>query len=169
MPRTTVRREGEHLYAEPPGTETGQLLCDALLQLRRAEHQLDTRALRESGMSILDFRAIRYIVQAWRDERSLSPKDLGTMLGTSSANITNIVDRLVKRDMAERRVHPRDRRAHYLVPTPYAIAQVDEVLGGHHTALVKYINGLDDEAAAVAATVIAGLTEAYDAIEASGL
>lgn len=168
MPRTTVRREGEHLYAAQPKTESGRALCEALLRLRRAEHQLDTRALLESGMSNLDFRALRYMVQASRDEQSLSPKDLRTMLGTSSANVTNVVDRLAKRGLVERRVHPRDRRAHYLDPTAKAITQVDEVLGGHHSAMVSYIDGLDDKDAAAAARILVGLAKDYEAIEADG-
>lgn len=166
MPRTTVRREEEHLYAAQPATESGRALCEALLRLRRAEHQLDTRALRQSGMSNLDFRAIRFIVQASRDEKSLSPKVLATMLGTSSANVTNIVDRLESRNMVERRIDQHDRRAHLIVPTPYAIEQVDEVLGGHHSAMVTYINALDDDAASEMTTaIVLGLAKVYEAFE----
>ncbi len=38
------------------------------------------------------------------------------MLDTSSATVTNVVERLVERSLLTRVQHPTDRRAHYLVP-----------------------------------------------------
>ena len=38
MPRTVVRHEGEHLYAEQPSAPEGRKLSQAILHLRRAEH-----------------------------------------------------------------------------------------------------------------------------------
>ena len=134
MPKTVTRHESEHLYAEEPRTEAGQRLSDAILHLRKSEGVQAERALRASGLSSTDLTALRYLVQGYRDGRDLSPKDLIVMLDTSSATVTNVVERLVERSFVTRVQHPTDRRAHYLVPTEAAIRRVDDSIGAHHAA-----------------------------------
>ena len=129
MPKTVVRHEHEHLYAEAPSSEPGRALTSAILRLWRAERAQAEAALRASGLSSLDLTALRYLVQGYRDGRDLSPKDLIVMLDSSSATVTNVVERLVSRSYVTRVQHPTDRRAHYLVPTEEAISRVDESLG----------------------------------------
>lgn len=162
MPQTIIRREEEHLYAEQPRTKAGQELGSAILHLRRLENVQEVRALRSSGMSNLDLRALRYIVQASRDQRSLSPKNLIVMLGTSSANVTNVIERLVKKALVERVNHPTDRRAHYLRPTEAAVAHVEQAFGNHHSTLVAAIDRLGDDEARIAAGVISRIADALD-------
>lgn len=164
MPKTIIRHEEEHLYSAPPESEAGRALSAALLRLRRAQHVQEIRDLRASGLSNLDLRALRYLVQASRDARNLSPKDLIFMLGTSSANVTNIVDRLASKGYVERISHPTDRRAHHLRPTQEAVTHVDEALGDHHSTLVAQINEIPDADAAVAALVLVQIADALDAL-----
>ncbi|MBL3687639.1 MarR family transcriptional regulator [Leucobacter zeae] len=164
MPQNIIRHEQEHLYAVPPRTEAGRDLAAAILRLRRAEHAQELRSLASSTLSNLDLRALRYLVQAQRDERSISAKDLIVMLGTSSANITNVIDRLVKRGYAERVKHPTDRRASIIVPTPAAVEQVERAIGSHHARLVEQIDRFDESEAGIAAAVIAQVAEALDAL-----
>src|SRR4051794_38678947 len=142
MPQNVVRHEGEHLYADQPSTPEGRLLSEAVLHLRRAEQLQAERAQRASGLSHIDLTALRYLVQGYRDGRDLSPKDLIIMLDTSSATVTNVVERLVQRGFITRVQHPRDRRAHYLVPTEEAVRRVDDSLAPHHSAVVGAIEGL---------------------------
>src|SRR6187549_547302 len=125
MPKTVVRHEGEHLYARPPRTPQGQGLVRAILHLRNAERVQADRAQHASGLSGMDLTALRYLVQGYRDGRDLSPKNLIVMLDTSSATVTNVVERLVERSLLTRVQHPTDRRAHFLVPTDDAIHLVD--------------------------------------------
>jgi DNA-binding MarR family transcriptional regulator len=165
MPHTIIRHEREHLYADPPATEPGRALAIALLHLRRAEQAQEIRALTASGLSNLDLQTLRYLVQADRDGRDLTPKSLIGMLGTSSANVTNIVDRLVKKGYVERVNNPTDRRSHHLVPTEAAVQQVRAAIGEHHSTLVSVIDQLDDAQAAVAAAVIERISAALDARE----
>ncbi|WP_416444992.1 MarR family winged helix-turn-helix transcriptional regulator [Leucobacter sp. HNU] len=162
MPQNIIRHEQEHLYAEPPKSEAGRELASALLRLRRAEHVQELRALTSSSLSNLDLRALRYLVQAQRDERSIGAKDLIVMLGTSSANITNVIDRLVGRGYVERMKHPSDRRASILVPTPAAVQQVELAIGSHHARLVEQIDELDDRDAEIAASVVARIAASLD-------
>lgn len=164
VPQAIVRHEEEHLYAPRPDTEARRALSAALLRLRRAEHVQEIRTLKASGLSNLDLRAVRYLVQASRDGRNLSPKDLVVMLGTSSANVTNVIDRLVKKGFVERISHPTDRRARYLQPTAAAVQQVEALIGAHHSALVSQINQIDDDDAAIVANVLERISGALDSL-----
>lgn len=162
MPQTVVRHESQHLYADPPKTPEGQALSEAVLHLRRAERVQADRALAVSGLSNLDLTALRYLVQGHRDGRSISPKDLIVMLATSSATVTNVVDRLVQRKHVTRVRHPHDRRAHYLIPTEAAIHCVDDAFAGHHSTMVSVIDELDPEVARSTAEVLSRLASALD-------
>lgn len=164
MPQTIIRHEQEHLYADQPETEAGRALSAALLRLRRAEQVQESRVLNTTRLSNLDLRALRYLVQAERDGRSIGPKDLIVMLDTSSANITNVVDRLVKKGYVERVNHPSDRRAHLLKPTEAAVHQVDSAIGAHHSQMVAEINGIFDGDAQIAASVVSRIADALDAL-----
>jgi len=164
MPQTVVRHEGEHLYTTQPRTDAGQRLSEAILRLRSAERAQAERAQRTSGLSPLDLTALRFLVQGSRDRRDLSPKDLIVMLDSSSATVTNVVERLVARDLVTRVQHPTDRRAHYLVPTPDAIERVDRVFSAHHSAVVAVIDDVPETDARTAADVISRVADALDAL-----
>ena len=166
MPKTVVLHEGQHLYAEPPSTEAGQALSTAILRFRNSERVQAERSKSASGIATLDLTALRYLVQGHREQRDISPKDLMIMLDTSSATVTNVVDRLEHRGYVTRRQHPRDRRAHFLVPTDGAIAHVDRVFGAHHATIVEVIERLAPDDAEIAARVINELTDALDALAA---
>ena len=167
MPKTVVRHENEHLYADEPSTEAGRALTSAILRLWRAERAQAERALRSSGLSSLDLTALRYLVQGFRDGRDLSPKDLIVMLESSSATVTNVVERLVGRSYVKRQQHPTDRRAHYLVPTDEGITQVDRSLGDHHAAIVRVVEELEPEQAKATAAAIAKIADALDELPAT--
>ncbi|MGJ0203059.1 MarR family transcriptional regulator [Leucobacter sp. gxy201] len=166
MPQKIVRHEQEHLYATPPRSDAGKDLAAAVLHLRRAQHQQEQRWITSSTLSNLDLRALRYLVQAQRDDRSIGAKALIMMLGTSSANITNVIDRLVKRGYVERVKHPTDRRASILVPTEAGVEQIDRAIGAHHARLVEQIDRFDNAEAETAAAVIAQIADALDALAA---
>lgn len=163
MPQNVVRHEGEHLYAAQPQTDVGRSLSDAILRMRRAEHVQAGLAVRASELSAIDLTALRYLVQGTRDGRDLGPKDLIVMLATSSATVTNVVERLVGRGLIERVQHPSDRRAHYLRPTAEAVQRVEEAFAGHHETIVAVIDGLDEQEARVAASVFTRIADALDA------
>lgn len=162
MPQSIVRHEHVHLYAAQPRTEAGRDLSDAILQLRRAEQVQADRSQRISGLGGIDLSALRYLVQARRESREVSPKDLIVMLGTSSATVTNVIERLVGKGYVLREQHPTDRRAHFLVPTESATDLVDEVYGGHHGAVVSVIDDLDHDAVITATAVIRRIATTLD-------
>lgn len=164
MPKTVVRHEAEHLYADQPATPAGRRLSDAILRFRTAERVQAERAVRASGLSTVDLTALRYLVQGDRDGRDLSPKDLIVMLDSSSATVTNVIERLVQRSYVVRVRHPTDRRAHYLKPTAQAIALVDGSFAAHHAAIVHVIDGLPAADQETAARVIRDIADALDAL-----
>lgn len=164
MPQTVVRHESEHLYAAEPDTAEGKGLTEALLRLRRTEMLLGNRALHATGLSTMEFNALRYLVQAKRDGRDMSPKDVIVMLNTSSATVTNVIERLVTRGYLTRVDHPSDRRAHYLVPTEPAIHLVDGAYHDHHSAIVEVINELDRSDVATASAVVNKIVERLDTL-----
>jgi DNA-binding MarR family transcriptional regulator len=125
---------------------------------------LGNRALRSTGLSSMEFSALRYLVQARRDGRDMSPKDVIVMLGTSSATVTNVIERLVTRGYLKRVDHPTDRRAHYLVPTEPAVHLVDGAYHDHHSAMVEVIDGLDPSEVATAARVVTAIVDRLDAL-----
>nr|WP_205865109.1 MarR family transcriptional regulator [Planctomonas sp. JC2975] len=152
------------MYAAQPKTESGRALSDALLALRRAENAQADRALHSTRLGTLDFTALRYLVQAQRDDRRMSPKDVIVMLNTSSATVTNVIERLVGRGYLVRVSHPTDRRAHFLVPTDAAIELVDSAYHDHHATIVSAIDTLTPADTEVAAKVIELIVGALDGI-----
>lgn len=162
MPLTVVRHESQHLYAEQPQTEAGRRLSEAILHLWRAERDQMEQAQRSSELSTMDLTALRYLVQARRDGREFGPKDLMLMLNTSSATVTNVVDRLVDRGYVTRVQHPTDRRAHYTIASDAAMQRVDESFAPHHSAIVSVIDQLSDEEADCAADVVRRIAQALE-------
>ena len=164
MPQTVVLHERQHLYAAQPKTDVGRRLSEALLALRRAENAHADRALHSTRLGTLDFTALRYLVQAQRDERRMSPKDVIVMLNTSSATVTNVIERLVSRGYVTRVSHPRDRRAHYLVPTQEAVQLVESAYHDHHAAIVSVIDTLGESESEAAAEVLEAIVTQLDTI-----
>ena len=144
MPLTVVRRESEHLYGRLPRSESGRRAVEALLAIQRAEAIELENARRRAKLSRSEFQALRYLLQAQRDQRLMGPKDLVVMLDLSPAGVTKVVDRLVDLGDLERIAHPRDRRAIYLVPTEAGEAKINAAYGHFHNALVDVVDSLDE-------------------------
>lgn len=160
--KSIVSSEAEHLYSSEPITDSGRALITAMQQLRAAQQRQEARSLDHSGLHSQDLRALRYIVQADRNDQPISPKDLITMLKTSSANVTNVIDRLVKKSLVTRDPHPTDRRARFLKPTGVAVNEVDAAFEEHHAALISAANGITAADAQTTIRVLADLTAALN-------
>jgi len=162
MPQNVVRREARHLYAHAPKSEDAAAAVDALLRLQRAEEAEIDRVRADIGLSNNEFRAIRYLLQAQREDRDTGPKDLVAMLTISNASVTNIVDRLEQIGDLERVPHPNDRRAQLLRPTAAAAKKIEAGYRTFHETVVDVMDGLSPADAAVVARA---LTEVSDRIE----
>ncbi|AYG02610.1 MarR family winged helix-turn-helix transcriptional regulator [Gryllotalpicola protaetiae] len=144
MPLTVVRRESEHLYGRSPKTEAGLRAVEALLALQRAEAIELEAARRKAHLTRSEFQALRYLLQAQRDQRPMGPKDLVIMLDLSPAAVTKVVDRLVELGDLTRTAHPRDRRAIYLTPTEAGEAKISAAYAHFHETLVNVVDALDE-------------------------
>ena len=164
MPLTVVRREHHHLYSRLPRSADARRAVDALLRLQHAEEQQIEHARAESGLAKNEFLAVRYLLQAHRDERAMGPKDLAVMLAVSNASVTKLVDALVESGDVVRTAHPTDRRAQVLEPTEQAASKIDAAYARFHEIVVEVFDGLsDDDNRAVAQAlgqVVDGLSRA---------
>jgi DNA-binding MarR family transcriptional regulator len=145
VPLTVVRRESEHLYGRTPRTEAGLRAVEALLAIQRAEAVELENARRRANLTRSEFQALRYLLQAQRDQRPMGPKDLVVMLDLSPAAVTKVVDHLVELGDLERTAHPSDRRALYLMPTEAGAARINAAYAQFHNTLVDVIDGLDED------------------------
>jgi len=162
MPQNVVRREARHLYSDAPESDAARDAVDALLRLHQVEENEIDRVRTLSGLSNNEFRAIRYLLQAQREERDTGPKDLVVMLSISNASVTNIIDRLEQSGDLERVPHPSDRRAQLLRPTAAAAKKIEDGYRALHETVVDVMAGLTpDDATTVART----LHEISDRIE----
>jgi DNA-binding MarR family transcriptional regulator len=163
MPLTVVRREALHLYATQPRTSAGRAAVDALLQVQSAEDHEIELARAVSGLTKNEFHAIRYLLQAQRDDRPMSPKDLVVMLGLSNASVTKLVDELEGKGDLERVAHPTDRRVQVLRPTALAAAKIDSAYGRFHEELVAVLDTVSDEDNETVARVLGTVADALRA------
>lgn len=160
MPLTVVRREARHLYAREPKSAAARDAVAALLAVQNAEEQQVERARVASGLTKNEFHAVRYLLQAQRDERAMGPKDLVVMLNVSNASVTKIVDELERKGDLRRVAHPSDRRAQVLEPTEQAARKIDAAYERFHESVVDVFDRLSDEDNAVVTRVLNTLTQA---------
>jgi DNA-binding MarR family transcriptional regulator len=144
VPLTVVRRESQHLYGPLPQTDAGLRAIEALLALQRAETVELENARRTANLTRSEFQALRYLLQAQRDERPMGPKDLVIMLDLSPAAVTKVVDHLVELGDLQRTAHPHDRRAIYLTPTEAGEERINQAYAHFHRTLVDVVDGLDE-------------------------
>lgn len=71
-----------------------------------------------------DLQAMQLLMQ----QGSMTPTELAKRLHLSAAATTTVVDRLVRREHAERVLHPDDRRRTLIRPLPAATAEVMELI-----------------------------------------
>jgi DNA-binding MarR family transcriptional regulator len=159
MPQNVVRREARHLYAEPPRSEAAKDAVSALLRLQRAEEMEIDRVRATIGLSNNEFHAIRYLLQAQREERDTGPKDLVAMLRISNASVTNIIDRLEQTGDLERAPHPTDRRAQLLRPTAQAAKKIESGYRNFHETVVDVMDSLSPDDAAIVARALDEVTD----------
>ncbi|MFZ7088830.1 MarR family winged helix-turn-helix transcriptional regulator [Curtobacterium sp. RRHDQ10] len=160
MPLTVIRREALHLYARQPRTDAGRAAIDAMFEVQSAEEHEIELARASSGLTKNEFHAIRYLLQAQRDERPMSPKDLVVMLALSNASVTKLVDELEAKGDLERVAHPTDRRVQVLQPTMQAAEKIDAAYGRFHEAVVEVLDTISDADNEAVARVLTAVAEA---------
>jgi DNA-binding MarR family transcriptional regulator len=154
MPMRVVEREATHLYADAPNADAHSALIASLLKLQQIENAAVDRVRRTTGLSRSEFHALRYLLQAQRDDRPTGPKDLRTMLGLSNPAVTKVIDGLERAGLLVRKRHPTDRRAQLLEPTIRGAHVIAAGYRGFHAALVDAVDRQPAEAARISAALL---------------
>lgn len=143
----------------------GMDVLNALRDYRSAETAMRRRTRSSMGMNENDILALRYLFEAQRDGREVSPKELATKLGISSASTTTLIDRLARTGHVRRKPHPRDRRALVLEATTESDCEVRETMGDMHKRMMNVARTLTPEDAAVVVDFLNRMREAVDTID----
>ncbi|TPX01013.1 MarR family transcriptional regulator, partial [Schumannella luteola] len=114
MPRNLVRRESQHLYADPPASPFVEDVLHTILDLIRVTELEVEHARAASGLGHNEFLALRFLLQAQREGRFASPSELAVMLDVSTASVTKIVDHLEAKGDVRRMPHGTDGRVRLL-------------------------------------------------------
>lgn len=118
------------------------------------------------GMGETDLLALRYLLEAQKAGREVSPKELAARLGISSASTTTLIDRLARSGHVRRKPHPRDRRALVLEATAESDSEVRKTLGEMHNRMMDVAQSLSPEDAGLVVEFLTRMREAVDTIDA---
>jgi DNA-binding MarR family transcriptional regulator len=162
---TEITEASGYWFPDDDATRRGVDVLNALRRYRAAETAMRRRTRDSMGMGETDLLAVRFLLQAQRSGRSVSPKDLAAYLTISSASTTILIDRLVKSNHVRREPHPTDRRALIIVPTTETDDEVRATLGQMHRRMMQIAESLTADEARTIGTFLEGLREAIDAID----
>jgi len=152
-------------FPDDDATQRGVAVLNALRRYRAAETAMRRRTRDSMGMGETDLLAVRFLLQAQRSGRSVSPKDLAAYLKISSASTTILIDRLVKSNHVRRDPHPTDRRALVITPTTETDDEVRATLGIMHRRMMSIAEGLSADDARVIAVFLEQMRSAVDQVD----
>ncbi|WP_323960063.1 MarR family transcriptional regulator [Arthrobacter sp. JZ12] len=164
-PRTTARSSGYWYGPVAAGID----VLTALRDYRAAETAMRRRTRSSMGMGETDLLALRYLLEAQRAGREVSPKELSLKLGISSASTTTLIDRLSRSGHVTRKPHPHDRRALVLEATLESDGEVRQTLTQTHARMMDVALSLSPENAAVVVDFLTRMREAVETIDAKSL
>jgi DNA-binding MarR family transcriptional regulator len=152
-------------YSDDAQRERSVAVLEAMRTYRAAESAMRSRTQRSMGMGENDLLALRYLLTAKQDGRSIGPKELTAYLGISSASTTVLIDRLEKAGQVRREHSPFDRRALILVPTAITPEEIRAALGDVPERMVEVANRLDPAQAKVVVDFLQSMRAAVDEID----
>ena len=103
------------MAADPsPHIDVAEFAGQLLFRLWRASHTRTTAALGSVGLTPPLFAVLNYL----RANDAPIQQQLGSAMGIDPSTMVSLVDQLERDGLAERRLHPRDRRAREILLTP---------------------------------------------------
>lgn len=165
MSTQEITEASGYWFADDDATRRGVDVLNSLRKYRAAESAMRRRTRDSMGMGETDLLAVRFLLQAQRAGRSVSPKDLAAYLGISSASTTILVDRLVRSNHVRREPHPTDRRALIVVPTTETDEEVRATLGVMHRRMMEIAESLTPAEAGTITRFLDGVRDAVDRID----
>lgn len=134
---------------------------------RAAEAAMRRRTQASMGMGENDLLALRFLIRNNQRGKLVSPKDIATYLGISSASTSVLLDRLEKSGHLTRSPSPFDRRGLIILPTTASDEEVRHTLGEMHERMIEVANTLDEAEAASVIRFLEGMRDAVDQIDVS--
>jgi DNA-binding MarR family transcriptional regulator len=165
MSMQEITEASGYWFPDDDATQRGVAVLNALRRYRAAEAAMRRRTRDSMGMGETDLLAVRYLLQAQRAGRIVSPKDLSAYLKISSASTTILIDRLVKSNHVRRDKHPTDRRALVITPTTETDDEVRATLGVMHRRMMSVAEGLSAEDARVVGAFLERMRTAVDEVD----
>lgn len=153
-------------YDDESSRVRGVTVLEAMRTYRTAESAMRRRSESAIGMGENDLIAMRYLLRAREQEKSVGPKELAQYLGITSASITVLLDRLEKNGHIRREPSPFDRRALIIVPTVPTETAVIAAFGEVRPELVEIVEQLTPEQAQTIVEFLDRMREAVDQIDA---
>ncbi|QQD77903.1 MarR family transcriptional regulator (plasmid) [Curtobacterium sp. YC1] len=153
-------QSASNLFSSQPRSAEGAAAIASLQALSDSVHDADEQALRALRILPIDALALRHLVLAYRDGRTVNPTELARALRISTAGITKLIDRLVRDGRAERQPNPKDRRGIIITATDSAEQDLARAYGHLHTPLIATIDALSDEEASTVRRFASRLAEA---------
>ncbi|MDO9398078.1 MAG: MarR family transcriptional regulator [Herbiconiux sp.] len=165
---TTDRSESERhfWYAADSERHRSIAVLEAMRSYRAAESAMMRRSQESMGMGENDLIAMRYLLRANENGKSVGPKELAQYLGITSASITVLLDRLEKNGHITRQPSPFDRRALIIVPTVPTDELGAATLVDVRSELIDVVESLTDDEVQTITRFLSDLRDAVDQIDA---
>jgi len=157
--------ETHYWYTDDAEKQRSVAVLEAMRTYRAAETAMQRRTQLSMGMGENDLLALRYVIMAQRDGRSIGPKELAHYLGISSASTTVLLDRLERAGQMRRENSPFDRRALILVPTATTDEEIEAALGEVPERMFEIATTLSPEHAQVVIDFLHKMRSAVDEID----
>ena len=119
-------------------------ILHALRRFRRSDQEMRRRMSADMDMNETDMQALQIVIAAEGSGRLVTPRELSSSLGISTASTTKLLDRLTASGHLERHPHPSDRRALVITATDHAHNQIRERLERMHTAMREIAANVPD-------------------------
>lgn len=153
--------EGSYWWGDEPAVE----ILRALRRFRHADQQMRRRISAGMDMNETDVQALRIVIAAERagsGRPHVTPRDLATELGISTASTTKLLDRLTTSGHLVRAPHPTDRRSLVVMATEHAHTEVRERLTRMHDRMLEIAQEVPPEARAGVLGFLRAMTRLLD-------
>jgi DNA-binding MarR family transcriptional regulator len=97
-----------------PEIEVAEFAGQLFFRLWRASHTHTATALQSIGLTPALFAVLNYL----RTREGAIQQQIGSAMGIDPSTMVSLVDQLERAGLAQRRPHPRDRRAREVLITP---------------------------------------------------
>ncbi|WP_370287238.1 MarR family winged helix-turn-helix transcriptional regulator [Pseudooceanicola nanhaiensis] len=134
----------------------------ALRRILRATELYGRRLAKEAGMTAVQFRVLQIIAE----HGHATPTAIANRMGVTQATMTALINKLVERQLVERRRSETDRRQTNVCITPRGAEAVDDAPDPLQQRYVKNFEALEDWEQAM---IVASLERVAAMLDADGL